>query len=106
MPVRNGKFNPVLIKSALVPLIRELGLEADIHFDVINNNWENIVGKVNSMNTKPFSLKQGVLSISVSSPVWMTQSRFLKSSLIDKINGFTAAEGIRITDISFSLDRS
>ena len=68
MPVRNGKFNPVLIKSALVPLIRELGLETDIHFDVINNNWENIVGKVNSMNTKPLSLKQGVLSISVSSP--------------------------------------
>ena len=106
MHERLRKANPVSLMAALVPVIKELGIEKDIHFDMISNNWENIVGKINSMNIKPLALKQGVLSISVSSPVWMTQSRFLKSSLIDKINCFTAEKGSRITDISFSLDRS
>ena len=102
---RLRKANPVSLGNALGPSIKELGLESNIFFENVKRNWEKIVGSTNAKNTKPLAVKDGILTISVSSPVWMTQARFYKSTFIDKLNQFNNHHNIEINEIFFKLER-
>lgn len=104
--VRVKKANPVSLENALIPVIGKIGLGSDIFLDKITKNWEDIVGKTNAINTKPTYLNDGVLTLLVSSPVWMTQARFYKSTFIEKINNFCNQYDNTIHEIKFELDRS
>jgi len=103
---RKRKANPVSLENVLGPTIRDIGIESNILFEKIKKNWENIVGKTNSKNTRPLSLTDGVITIAVSSPVWITQTRFYKATFIEKINDFNNLNGYEIQEICFKLDRS
>ena len=70
----------------------------------IKDNWQEIVGAANARNTRPVSLKNGKLIIAVSSPVWMTQALFYKSSFIEKIDKFMSPDNVGIRDIRFILE--
>ncbi len=103
---RVKKANPVSLGNTLIPVIRKIGLEPNIFFEKISKNWESIVGKTNAKNTKPADFNDGVLTLLVSSPVWMTQARFYKSTFIEKINNFCNKYDNTIHEIRFKLDRS
>ena len=103
---RIRKANPVSIENVLGSVVKEVGLGSNIQFERIKKNWENIVGKTNAKATRPIALKGDVLTLAVSSPVWMTQTRFLKSSFIEKINKFDYRYGVEIHEINFVIDRS
>jgi len=103
---RIRKANPVSLENVLGSVVKEIGLESDILLEKITKNWENIVGKTNAKATKPVTLNDGVLILTVSSPVWMTHTRFYKSSFIEKINNFDNRYGGKIHEINFVLDRS
>ena len=102
---RLRKANPVSLGNVLGPITKEIGFDSNIFFEKIKKNWEKIVGCANAKNTKPLALKDGILTISVSSPVWMTQTRFYKSSFIDKINQYKIQHSIKIHEILFKLER-
>ena len=103
---RKRKANPVSLENVLGPTIRDIGIESNILFERIKKNWENIVGTTYAKNTKPLSLKDGVLTITVSPQVWITQARFYKSTFIEKINKFDKLNDYKICEIHFKLDRS
>ena len=102
---RARKANPISIVNVLNPITKELGLESNIFIQKIKRNWENIVGTTNARNTRPLTVKDGVLTIAVSSPVWITQTRFYKSFFIEKINKFGDYNSTKIHEIHFKLDR-
>jgi len=102
---RVRKANPVCLGNVLRPLARDLGLEPVMFIEQIRSEWENIVGSTNARNTRPLDLENDVLNIAVSSPVWMTQTHFYKSSFIDRINSYSSVKGVRIRDIHFRLER-
>ena len=103
---RLRKANPVMLDNILGSLLKELGFGPDIYLEKIKKNWNTIVGKTNARNTKPVKIKNGILTITVSSPVWMTQARFYQSSFIEKINNFDSQNSNKIKKISFKLDSS
>ena len=103
---RLRKANPVSLGNSLGPITKELGLESNIFFEKIKKNWEKIVGSFNAKNTKPHAVKDGILTILVSSPVWLTQVRYCKSSFIDKINQLEDHHSIKIHEILFKLEGS
>lgn len=103
---RPRKANPVALEKILVPLADSIGLSSDVRFDKLKRNWLAIVGDVNARNTKPTDLRNGILTVSVSSPVWITQARFYTSTFIKKINAFDAGDGVEVREIRFVLDRS
>ncbi|HDY90472.1 MAG TPA: DUF721 domain-containing protein [bacterium] len=106
-PVKRAKkANPVSIVTVLNPITKDLGLESGILFENIRRNWENIVGITNAKNTRPLNVKDGILTIAVSSPVWMTQTRFIKSDFIEKINEADNGRSTKIKEIHFKLDRT
>ena len=103
---RKRKANPVSLENILGPTIKDIGIESNILFEKIKKKWENIIGKTNAKNTRPLSLTDGVLTVAVSYPVWITQTRFYKSTFIKKINDFDNLNDYKIHEIRFKLDRS
>ena len=85
-------------------VVDDLGIGPDIFLKKIKDNWEEIVGAANARNTRPVSLKNRKLTIAVSSPVWMTQALFYKSSFMEKLGKFLTPDSLEIRDISFILE--
>ncbi|MFC1651303.1 DciA family protein [Candidatus Latescibacterota bacterium] len=103
---RKINANPVSVDKLMGAAIKDMGIETIVVFEKIKNNWDVIVGITNAKNTKPTFLRDGKLTISVSSPAWMTQARFYKSTFIKKINNFDNLNDYEINEVSFKLDRS
>ena len=99
--VRSRKANPVSMNALLKPVVKNIGMESTLQFDTVFNNWEYIVGSTNAKNTKPLSIKDGVLAIAVTTPAWLTQARYYKKSFINKVNNFEKRIGALIHDIHF-----
>ena len=97
--INKRKANPVSLDKVLCPIVKEIGLEFDILFEGLKKNWEDIVGETNSKATTPVNIKNGILTLSVSSPVWLTQAKFYKIAFIKNINVFSRRYNINIDDI-------
>ena len=96
----------MVLDTILVPLVHDLGIGSDIRLEKLKRNWQAIVGAVNARNTRPIILDSGVLTVAVSSPVWITQARFYTSTFIYTINSFDPRDGIEVREIRFVLERS
>lgn len=103
---RKKKANPVFLSHVLNSVIREFRGEHDIYFEQLKKHWKSIVGTAGAKNTHPVLFNKGTLTIAVSSPVWLTQARFYKSSFIEKINTFKTQNTMIVSDIVFTLDKS
>ncbi len=102
---RITRANPVSISALIAPVLTGLGLKTDIRLEKLKKNWHDIVGAANARNTRPLSLRDGTLTVAVSTPVWVTQARFYSANFIKKINSFDPEDGVIISDIHFTLDR-
>lgn len=100
---RTRKANPVCLGDILVPIVKGIGLDNNLRFQEIQENWESIVGTTNARNTTPHALKDGVLTVTVSSPVWMTQAHYYKASFLEKINTFDNRYGTIVRKIDLCL---
>ena len=100
---RIRKANPVRLSHVINTVVNNLCIGQEIGFEKLRKNWQEIMGTANAKNTHPVSLKDGILTITVSSPAWITQTRFYKSSFIEKINGYLSHDEVSIKDIHFTL---
>ena len=100
------RANPVSIQRILYPLSASLGLSSDIRLEQLLKNWQEVVGAANAAHTRPAALKNGVLTVLVSSPAWMTQVRFLSPIFLKKINSFDPRDDVKISEIRFVLEWS
>jgi predicted nucleic acid-binding Zn ribbon protein len=55
-------------------------VEADLF-----NNWTELVGEANGLNSQPENLVSGVLTIRCKSTAWATQLRLMQIQILDKI---------------------
>ena len=98
------KANPVKLSRVLGTLVKNIGIGPDIIFEKRKKDWQEIVGKPYARNTRPVSLKTGVLTIAVS-PAWITRARFDKASFLDRIRDYETKYKVDIYDIQFNLER-
>lgn len=106
LKTRKKKANPVYISNVLNSVIKDLRCEHDIYFEQLKKHWKSIVGTTGAKNTHPVLFNKGTLTIAVSSPAWLTQARFYKTSFIEKINAFKTQNTMMVSDIVFTLDKS
>ena len=104
--MRSRKANAVPFDRILVSLADSFGFSSDIRLEKLKRNWQEIVGLVNSRNTKPNELKNGILTVLVSSPAWITQARFFTPQFLKKINAYDSGDGFEVREIRFVIDRS
>ncbi|MEW6428333.1 MAG: DUF721 domain-containing protein [Thermodesulfobacteriota bacterium] len=64
--------------------------------------WKQAVGREIAVHARPDVIRQDVLWVKVSDPIWMQQLHFNKQLLLDKINGRLRG-GVAFTDIRFQL---
>ena len=57
--------------------------------------WDDAVGKQIAERARPASLRDGVLTVTVSSSPWMQQLSFLKKELISQLNNAIGREMVR-----------
>jgi len=103
---RIHKANPVNVSNIVNSVVKNIGFGPDIRLEKLKKMWNNIVGEVNAKNTRPIAIKNEKLTVAVSSPAWIIQTRFLKSSFIEKINKFDPQDSVNIHDINFIIDSS
>lgn len=63
--------------------------------------WENVVGAPIADNAKPFAVSGAILLVHVSSSAWLHQLHFLKTELLEKLNGGLTDR--QIEDIKFKV---
>ena len=98
------KANPVQLARIVQTLVSDLGIGTDIFLKKVKENWQKIAGTTYAAKTHPVSLKNGTLTVSVSSPAWQTQAQFDKSSFLKKIKDFEPQNDVEIHDIRFILE--
>lgn len=94
-------FNMEKVKSVLERLIENLGLSVAFQEQRAIDVWDEVVGNEIRMNTSPQKVKNGILYVSVNSPIWAQELQFVKRQIIEKINQTLKANLIR--DIVFRV---
>lgn len=65
--------------------------------------WEEIVGPAVAKRSQPDTVKEGVLVVSVTHPVWLTELQSQKSLLLKKLDELKLTQPIQ--DIRFQLKK-
>jgi|ERR671918_1635600 hypothetical protein len=65
--------------------------------------WNDVVGKPIARNAQPEKIRNGILFVKVTSPVWMQQLQFMKQMIADKLNQRLRSEVVK--NIFFVLGR-
>ena len=100
------RANPVGLDHLLVSLADTLGMRKDLRLENLKKNWPDVVGALNARNTKPASFRDDVLTVEVTSPVWLTQARFISSTFLSAVNSFDPEDRCTVREIHFVLSRS
>ena len=95
---------------AFVPLKNTLGKILKAHniksFEEIKifSSWPEIAGDRMAAHTRPTNIHNKILFIEVDDPIWLTQLKYMKQAIIDKIE--TQIKPGVFKDIRFFLKRS
>lgn len=65
--------------------------------------WDKMVGQQVSRHCQPERIKDGILFLKVNSPVWMQQLQFMKSMILEKVNGCLGDNVVR--DLRFQFGK-
>ncbi len=88
----------------ILPLVLErLGLEGRMQEAGLGKEWKRIVGESVAQRSSPGRVRDGVLTVKVSNNVWMQEIRFLRESIVEKINGMFP--GLKVGDIRLVIER-
>ena len=88
---------PAGINELLCELLARQGMEEKLEEYRVWLVWEACVGPQIAAQARPLRLRDGILEVRVSQPVWMQQLQLLKPQLLNKIN--QRLEGSPLKDI-------
>lgn len=84
------KSNLIKLGDAISQLFKEEKLDEKYSIFAIRNDWEKIVGITFSKHTTQINYLNGVLFVSVDSPIIRSEMAFAKNAIIEKVNKFVA----------------
>ena len=74
------------LEKAIKKTLTETGIEKYIEKGNAMLLWSSIVGKKIDKETETKSIKNGVLTVKASNPIWRNELMFQKKDIIQKIN--------------------
>ena len=74
------------IQVAIRNFLKKSGLNNGVEQQVALKLWGEIVGNKISKNTEPKSVKNGILVIKTTNPVWKQELQIQKTEIIKKLN--------------------
>lgn len=92
------------IKQALENVLKEYEITGDMEVYKIFHLWDGIVGDKTARHTKPVRVNDAVLFVEVDDPLWLTQLRYMKTDIMEKIDA-RVRKGV-LKDLRFYLKRN
>jgi predicted nucleic acid-binding Zn ribbon protein len=83
-PFDKGR-DPVTAGSSVDGILKDFRWEARLVEADLFNNWTELVGEANGLNSQPETLVSGVLTIRCKSTAWATQLRLMQIQILEKI---------------------
>ena len=75
----------VPLKSTLGRILRSHNIR-DLEEVKIFSSWYDIVGERMAAHTRPTNIYNRILYVEVDDPLWLSQLKYMKQEIIDKIN--------------------
>ncbi|MDD3519762.1 MAG: DUF721 domain-containing protein [Actinomycetota bacterium] len=88
-------FKPDNIANVLETYIQDKDLAKKINHHKLFNCWTVIVGSDISQHARPKMLRNKVLYISTSNPIWSTELGMMSQEIIGKINTYLNDEVVK-----------
>jgi predicted nucleic acid-binding Zn ribbon protein len=89
-----------VLGNVFTRLFRDLGIEKAIQQNFAVTRWPEIVGERIAEISEAVRIENGVLFVTVSSPVWRNELVFMKAELMKRIN--EALKKNIVKDIKFT----
>jgi hypothetical protein len=86
--------------SILASLFKNAGMEDKLALARLQCEWASLFDEPLSLHTCPVNLNNGLLTVSVDSPLWLQQLKFFKQAMLKKLNAY------RINAIDFRHGRT
>ncbi len=90
----------VSLRGALGRVLKGYNIK-DLEEIKIFSSWDGIVGEKMAGHARPTNINNRVLYVEVDDPLWLSQLKYMKLDIVDKINT-TIKEGL-FKDIRFFL---
>ena len=103
---RYRKANALELKDVLEAISRQIGLDTRMTQNSLEDSWCSIVGETVARHTRPLSVEDGVLTVAVTSPAWLAQTRFYTPSILKKLESSSVPGASGIKRITYRLDIS
>jgi predicted nucleic acid-binding Zn ribbon protein len=87
---------PERLGDVLGEVARGLGLPDPKAIESIARAWPTLVGEAIGTHSRPRSLRDGVLTVAVDSPVWGTQLRYLESDVVQLVGTHASVLSLRV----------
>jgi predicted nucleic acid-binding Zn ribbon protein len=75
----------VPLKSTLGRILRNHNIK-DLEEVKIFSAWSEIAGERMAAHTRPTNISNRILYVEVDDPLWLSQLRYMKQEIVDKIN--------------------
>ncbi len=76
----------VSLKNVLESVLKECKLDADIDAYKVFSCWGEIAGPIVANHSRPVRLNGDVLYVEVDDPIWLSQLRYMKRDILQKID--------------------
>ena len=88
MKIENeGRDGPEAIGPIVKDIISRLGLKELTASSRVFEIWDTVVGSAIALHARPYSFREGILTVNVDSSVWLAQlERYRKRQIRDKLN--------------------
>jgi hypothetical protein len=87
--------NLIKLGDAISQIFKEEKLDEKYSIFAIRNGWEGIVGKIVAKHTTQINYAQGILFVSIDSPIIRNETAYVKETIIEKINKFVGKRLIK-----------
>ena len=87
--------NLIKLGDAISQIFKEEKLDEKYSIFAIRNGWEGIVGKIVAKHTTQINYAQGILFVSIDSPIIRNETSYVKEEIIEKVNKFVGKRLIK-----------
>ena len=81
-------YNLIKLGDAISQIFKEEKLDEKYSIFAIRNGWEGIVGKTVAKHTTQINYLNGLLYVSIDSPVVRNELSYAKDDIVQKVNHF------------------
>jgi hypothetical protein len=87
--------NLIKLGDAISQIFKEEKLDEKYSIFAIRNGWEAIVGKTVAKHTTQINYAQGILFVSIDSPIVRNETAYVKETIIEAVNKFVGKRLIK-----------